>query len=231
VTAPPVTSTQATGPQGAGAQVGGSPPVTGRQLPASGQLLAGMSVPWRYIGAATVLAAGQIWWSAAPLSTARGGGRIALIVAIVTATASLGQVAVEATPAPGYDDSSLTGRLAQSAVDLVRMLPWPEAMTVAVLVLEALHQSRPWHTAVLGAPIVGFLMAVHMAESRADGSVLRRQLPLIGIGLGLSALAAGVTALPSLPTGDISSVVRIITATVGVIAVGMGVPVWLSRRR
>jgi hypothetical protein len=204
--------------------------VTAPHVP-SAQPLAGPTFPWRYIGAATVLAVGQIWWSAAPLPAARWGGRIALIVAIITATASLGQVAVAATPAPGYDDSSLTGRLAERAVGLVMMLPWPEVMTVAVLILEALHRSRPWHTAVLGAAIVGFLMAAHMAESRAAGSVLRRQLPLIGLGLGLSALAVGAAALPSLPTGEVSSVVRIISAVVGVVAVGLGVPVWLSRRR
>ena len=178
-----------------------------------------------------MLAVGQIWWSAAPLSAARWGGRIALIVAIIAATASLGQVAVAATPSPGYDDSTLTGRLAERAVGLVRMLPWPEVMTVAVLILEALHRSRPWHTAVLGATIVGFLMAAHMAESRAASSVLRRQLPLIGLGLGLSALAVGAAALPSLPTGEVSSVARIISAVVGVVALGLGVPVWLSRRR
>jgi hypothetical protein len=230
VTAPHVTSTQANGQQGAGAQVA-SPPVTGQQRQASGRRPAGLPFPSRYVAAATVLAAGQIWWSAAPIPAARVRATIALIVAIITATASLGQMAVAATRARGYDDSSITGRLAERVVSLVRMLPWAEAMTVAVLVLEVLHRSRPWHTAVLGAAIVGFLVAAHLAESRADYSVLRRQLPLLGLGLGLSALAVGVTALPSLPTGGISSVVRIIAATVGVVAVGLGVPVWLSRGR
>jgi hypothetical protein len=57
------------------------------------------------------------------------------------------------------------------------------------------------------------------------------QLPLVGIGLGLSALAVGAAALPGLPTGGVSSVVRIIAATVGVVAAGLAVPVWLSRGR
>ena len=214
MTAPHVTSAQATGPQAAGAQMVARP-----------------RIPWRYVAAAGVLAAAQIWWAATPLPAARVGVMIALIVAIITATGSLAQVAVAATPAPGYDDSSVAWRLAERVVSLVMMLPWAEAMTVAVLVLEVLHRPRPWHTAVLGAAIVGFLLAAHMAESRAESRVLRRQLPLVGIGLGLSALAVGMTALPSLPTGAISSAVRIIAATVAVVAVGLGVPAWLSRGR
>jgi hypothetical protein len=225
-----VTSTQPNSPQRPGAQLA-NPPATSPQSAPSGQRRAGAPFPWRYLTAATLLAAGQIWWSAAPLSATRGTGKIALIAAIITATLSLGQVVVAATPSPADDDSSAVGRIAGRIVGLVRMPAWPELMTVAVLALEVLHRSRPWHTAVLGAALVGFLLAVHMAESRADVGVLRRQLPLVGVGLGLSALAAGAAALPSLPTGGVSSLVRIIAATAGVVAVGLGVPVWLSRGR
>jgi len=203
----------------------------GRQAQASGRQPAGPPFPWRYLAAAALLAAGQVWWAAAPIPRHGTWIRIALIIAILTACCSLGQVAVNIAPSPERDDSSLVGRMAVQLVTLVKMLAWPELMTVAVLALEALHRSRPWHTAVLGAAIIGFLLAVHMAESRADASVLRRQLPLIGLGLGLSALAVGAAALPSLPTGGVSSVVRIVAATASVVAAGLAVPVWLSRRR
>ncbi len=71
------------------------------------------------------------------------------------------------------------------------MLPWAEIMSVAVLVLETLHKSRPWHTAVLAVALTGYLLAVHLAETDAGVSVLRAQLPLLGAGLGLTALAVG----------------------------------------
>lgn len=230
MTAPDVTSTQPNSPQRPGAQLA-TPPPTSPQSQPSGQRRAGAPFPWRYVTAAAVLAAGQIWWSAAPLSAAGGTGRIAFIAAIITATLSLGQVVVAAAPSSADDDGSPLGRIAGRIVGLVRMLAWPELMTVAVLALEVLHRARPWHTGALGAALVGFLLAVHMAESRADVSVLRLQLPLVGVGLGLSALAVGAAALPSLPTGAVSSLARIIAATVGVVAAGVAVPVWLSRQR
>ncbi len=193
--------------------------------------LTGPGYPWRYVAAAAALAAGLVWWSAAPISAARAGARLALILAVITAAGSIGQVAVAASARPADDDRSRTDRIVAWLAAILVMVAWPELMTVAVLVLEALHRSRPWHTAVLGAAIIGFLLAVHLAESRADASVLRRQLPLIGIGLGLSALAVGAAALPSLPTGGVSAAVRVIAATAGVLAAGLAVPVWLSRSR
>ena len=228
--APQLTGSQVTGSQVTGSQVTGSH-VSGSQIPASARQLTGPPFPWRYLAAAALLAAGEVWWAAAPVSGAGAGTRIALIIAIITGTASLGHIAVAAAPSPVRDDNSRLGRIAAQLVALVRMLAWPELMTVAVLTLEALHRSRPWHTAVLGAAIVGFLLAAHLTESRADISVLRRQLPLVGLGLGLSALAVGAAALPSLPTGGVSAVVRIVAATAGVLAAGLAVPVWLSRRR
>ncbi len=201
---------------------------TGR-APGSGQQPDGAPFPWRYLAAAALLAGGQIWWSATPTSQGGAAARIALVLGIVAAAGSLGQLAVAASPEPG--EHFLADRIAARLLGLVRMLAWPEFMTVAVIALEALHRSRPWHTAVLGAAVIGFLLAVHLAESRAGISVLRRQLPLVGIGLGLSALAAGAAALPSLPPGGAAAVVRIIAATAGVAAAGLAVPVWLSRSR
>jgi hypothetical protein len=186
--------------------------------------------PWRYLAGAAVLAAGVIWWSAAPLAGGGEGTRIALVVAIIAAAASIGQLAVTVA-SPVSDDGTVAGRTAGRLVGLVRMLPWAELMLVAVLALEALHRSRPWHTAVLGAALVGYLLAAHLTESQASAGVLRRQLPLIGLGLGLSALAVGVTALPSLPTGAVSSAVRVVAAILAVVAAGLAVPVWLSRSR
>lgn len=197
----------------------------------TGQGLVRARIPGQYIAATAALSAGLIWWSAAPLGGGGRGTRIALVAAIIAAAGSIGQVALAAAGWRDDDSSQLAGRIAARLVGLVRTLPWCEVLTLAVLALEALHPSRPWHTAVLGAALLGYLLAAHLAETSASARVLRRQLPLAGLGLGLSALAVGFTALPGLPTGAVSSAVRVLACTVAVIAAGLAVPVWLSRGR
>ncbi len=204
--------------------------MTAPQAPTVPRQLASAPYPWRYVAATGLLAAGLVGWSAAPVSQAQAGARIAVIIAVISAVGSLGQVAAAAAAnRPDEDEATIADRIAARLIELLQMVAWPEFLMVAVLALEALHRPRPWHTAILGAAIIGFLIAAHMAESRADASVLRRQLPLVGIGLGLSALAVGAATLPSLPTGPVSSAVRIIAAVAGVLAAGLAVPVWVSR--
>ena len=77
-------------------------------------------------------------------------------------------------------------------------------MLVAVLVLGALHPARPWHTGVLGLAVLAYLLALHLAESRAAPGVLRAQRALLAAGAGLLILAVGAAALPGLPTGKAS---------------------------
>src|SRR5215469_2027295 len=161
----------------------------------------GRRVPVRGITAAVLLAAGTIWWSAAPLAGGRAGTRLALIVAIVSGVMSIAQLAVTATMARDTDALTLADQLARRLAELVRTLPWPELMTVSILVLEALHSSRPWHTAVLAVALTGYLLAAHLTESGGGASVLRRQLPLLTAGIGLTAVAVGAVYLPHLPAG------------------------------
>ena len=97
-------------------------------------------------------------------------------------------------------------------------------MGVAVLVLEALHRSPPWHTGVLGAALLGYLFASHLAESRARPAVLRPQVPLIAAGLGLLALAVGAAALPS-GTGSAAEVLALLAAVAAIAVAGLVVPV------
>ena len=111
------------------------------------------------------------------------------------------------------------------------MLPWAELMTVAALVLEVLHRSRPWHTAVLAVALTGYLLAVHLAETDARASTLRAQLPLLSAGLGLTALSIGAAALPGLAVGPVATLIRIGAVVLAAVAAGLAVPVWLGRRR
>jgi hypothetical protein len=187
-------------------------------------------LPAAGMAAAGVLAAGIIFWAAFPLT---GGWRRAVLgIAIAGGVMSLAQLAGNALSARETDDLpafSIGERVARRLVMIVNALPWAELMTVAAAVLEALHRSRPWHTAVLGIALTSYLLAVHLSETRTSARVLRGQVPLLGIGAGLTALSVGAAALPGFPPGTAPAVVRIVVAITAVVAVGLALPVWLSR--
>jgi hypothetical protein len=114
-------------------------------------------------------------------------------------------------------------RLGAAVADLIRIAPSAEGTVVGVLVLEALHRSRPWHTALLGAALLAYLLAVHLAESRARLALLRPQAPLIAAGLGLLALAAGAAALPA-ETGSTASLMAVLAALAAAVVGGLVLP-------
>jgi hypothetical protein len=178
-----------------------------------------------------LLAAGTIWWSAAPLAGGSAGTRLSLITAIVSGVMSIAQLAIAAAVASDSNTFSPTEQAARRVADLIRTLPWPELMTVAALTLEALHASRPWHTAVLAIALTGYLLAVHLTESGAGASVLRTQLPLLAAGVGLAALAVGAAALPPLPAGPVAALIRVAAIVIAVVVAGLVVPAWLGRSR
>jgi hypothetical protein len=181
--------------------------------------------------AAATLGAAVIWWAAVPVSGGGGGTKLTLVVAIAAGAMSLAQLAVAATVTRHPDGLTAADRIAAQATGLVMMLPWAELMTVAVLVLEALHRSRPWHTAVLALALTGYLLAVHLAETDAGASTLRALLPLLSAGLGLTALSVGSAALPGLSAGPVVTLIRIGAVVLAAVAAGLGVPVWLGRRQ
>jgi hypothetical protein len=191
----------------------------------------GKRLPFAGIAAAALLAAGSIWWASAPLAGGGAGTRLSLIVAVVAGVLSIAQLAAAAAAARDTDAYSPTEQAAQRVAELIRTLPWAELMTVATLALEALHASRPWHTALLAIALTGFLFAVHLAETEAGASVLRTQLPLLAAGAGLIALAVGATALPSLPAGPAVALVRVAAIVIAVVVAGLVVPAWLGRSR
>jgi len=187
-------------------------------------------LPGRAIAAVGLLAAGLIAWAAYPLSTGRGGTKPAFAIAIVAAVFSVGQLAMRSARTRPWDGFSPTDRAVSRLSELILMVPWAELLTIAALALEALHPAPPWHTAVLGVALLGYLLAVHLAETRAGASALRAQLPLLGIGIGLTALAVGVAALPGLPAGPTAALIRAAAALVAVVVACLAVPVWLGRR-
>jgi hypothetical protein len=171
-----------------------------------------------------------IVWAALP-GQPGSGARIALICATAAGLASLAQLALVGVPQPSDPVVSAAERLVARLVAGIKTLPWPEALTVAVLVLEVQHPARAWHTGLLGTALAGYLFAVHLVETDAKASVLRPQLPLLAAGLGLLALAVGAAAAPALPAGSTSGVVRVIATAAAVVVGVLVVPVWLRSQR
>jgi hypothetical protein len=181
------------------------------------------------IAAASALATGVILWSAFPLSTGRAGTRPALAVAIVAGVMSIAQLAAAAIRTRDTDGFAVLDQAARWLTELVKTPPWAELLIVAVVVLEVLHASRPWHTAMLGVALTGYVLAVHLTETGAGAGVLRAQLPLLGAGIALTALSVGAAALPHFMAGTADATIRIVVLVVAVVAVGLALPVWLGR--
>jgi hypothetical protein len=174
--------------------------------------------------AAGLLAAACVAWSAMPLAGARG--MATAVLAVASACAALGAIRLALGVAPAEPASLLEPgeRLGRAVADLVRSGPWAEGTVIASLLLEVLHRSRPWHTGLLGAALLAYLFAVHLAESRARLAVLRPQAPLIAAGLGLLVLAVGAASLPA-ETGSTASLIVVLAALAAVTVGGLVVPV------
>jgi hypothetical protein len=148
-----------------------------------------------------------------------------LIVAICCAAIAAVHLAVRAPDeTPPATFAPLIVRGWWRATALLRAIPWAEGTVVAVLALEALHRSRPWHTALLGAALLGYLFGTHLAETGRRAGSLRPQLPLIAAGLGLLALAVGAAALP-VGSGTAAGWLRVLAVAVTVIVGVLIVPV------
>jgi hypothetical protein len=193
-------------------------------LPAAGRMFAAA----RPVLAVTALAAAAVVWAALPMSAARAGAKPTLVAAVVCAVLSLTElVAVLLALRPGT--ARRAGGVYMTPVSSflrhvwagVRVIPWPQGMTVAVLGLEALHRPRPWHTVGLGVVVLTFLLVLHLAENADRPKVLRPQLPLIAAGLGLAAVSAGAALLPAAGSGWLT----VIAAAAAVVVAALALPV------
>jgi hypothetical protein len=171
------------------------------------------------------LAAALTAWAALPLNTGGAGTRVTLIFTVAMAVLGVARQAVSAVPPLANRElATVAERIAEALLDFLRLAQWAEGLIVGALVLEALHPSRPWHTAWLGVALLAYVLAVHLAETRARPSVLRAQLPTLAAGVGLLALAAGAAYLPALPTGAPSAALLTL-AVIAIVVIGaMSVP-------
>jgi hypothetical protein len=177
-----------------------------------------------------LLAALTVAWAALPAAPGPMP-LIVLIIAAVAAASSVGVLAVQGISVRRSIAESVAERLQRYLVLGLRGAPWAEVTTVAALVLEAEHAHQPWHTGVLLIALLSYLTGVHLAETSSALSKLRAQLPPLAVGAGLAVIALGAGTVRGLPAGDFASVVRVIAAAAAVAAVGLAIPVWLSRKR
>jgi len=175
--------------------------------------------------AAVLLGAASVAWAATPLRHS-GLAQTALAVSVVAVTAGALRLAVADIPQP-EDDFMLPGylRLWLDVLVLLRTLAWEETAVVGILWLEVQHPVRAWHTACLGAGLVAYLIATHIAESGADPApVLRRQWKLLTVGACLLAVGAGIALVPAAAPGTGAALLRVLAAIAVVAAAVLVLP-------
>ena len=175
-------------------------------------------------GAAVLLGAGCLVWAALP-AVHRGYAGLALAVAIAGVAAGGLRLALTAVPVP--EESywpSPSVRAWRTFLDVVRQVPWEEGAVIGIAWLEVLHPSRPWHTAVLGAGLIAYLLITHLAESDGPLATLRPQARVLGFGAVLLALGAGAGMLPAAGPGAGSALLRLVAAAALIAAAGLVLP-------
>ena len=175
--------------------------------------------------AAMLLGGACVAWTATPL-VHKGLAQLALIVAIVAVVAGALRLALADVPMP-EDQYFLTGYLQAwiTFLGLLRTVAWEETAAVAILWLEIQHPVRAWHTAALGAGLLAYLLATHIAESGAEAlPLLRRHAKLLVVGACLLALAAGFAMIPASAPGAGSAILRVIAAAAVIAATALVLP-------
>jgi hypothetical protein len=174
--------------------------------------------------AACLLGAGCVAWAAEP-PVPKGWADFALFLAICFVAAGALRLALAGIPVPA--DSfllALPERMILAFLEALRAAPWEEGALIAVVWLEVQHPARPWHTAVLGAALVAYLLAVHLAESGASPRSLRPQLRVLAVGAALLALGAAAGMLPASGPGAGSALLRLVAAGALIAAAALVLP-------
>jgi len=174
--------------------------------------------------AAVLLGTGSVIWAALP-PVHRGYAGFALTVAIAGVAGGGLRLALTAVPVPEESYLLSAGLRAWRAfLAAVRLVPWEEGALIAIVWLEVLHPARPWHTAVLGAALVAYLLATHLAESDATLGTLRPQVRVLALGAGLLALGAGAGMLPAAGPGAGAALLRLVAAVALIAAAALVLP-------
>lgn len=157
------------------------------------------------------LGAGCVVWAAAP-PVHTGYSNLALLLACLGVVGGALRLALAAVPVPADAYMTAATHYWIRFLKILRLVSWEEGALAAVLWLEVLHPSRPWHTAVLGAALIAYLLATHLVESGASPRALRPQARMLAVGAGLLALGAGAGMVPAAGPGAGSTLLRLVAA-------------------
>jgi hypothetical protein len=174
--------------------------------------------------AAVLLGAGCVAWVAAPLPPT-GLGHLALVLASCGVAGGALRLILAGVPVP---ESSYLLRAPLRAwgwfLRTLRQVPWEEGAVIAIVWLEVLHSTRPWHTAVLGVALIAYLLATHLAESGAPPGTLRPQVRVLGVGAAVLAAGAGAGMLPVTGPGAGSALLRLVAGVALIAAAALVLP-------
>jgi hypothetical protein len=183
----------------------------------------------RYLAVA-LLSIGTALWAGLPLHRAGPLGNPGFFLALGCAGFGVLRLLGEAVlpNLPSRSEQPYLPVMSRAWINGVTALvtvPWPQLLIVLAIGLEALHPRRPWHTAVLAAVLIGYLITLQLTESNSRLAVFRPQLPLIIAGLGLAAISIGAAALPSGAGGTGSGWLAVLAAVAAVIAAALALPI------
>jgi hypothetical protein len=178
----------------------------------------------RYIIAVALLGAICVIWAAVPLGGTGTPGVLLLVVAAICICAGLLRLVRKDTDKhERYVFPGVLGGLANSANDVLLRTGWETGAAVSVVVLEALHPSRPWHTGLLAIAVVCYLLAVHQAESAIPATVFRGQGRVLLASMTLVVVATAVAMIPASSTQ--SGWLEILAALAAMTAGGLALPI------
>jgi hypothetical protein len=177
-----------------------------------------------------LLAAGLVTWAALPLTGVSGLAKPLLVIAAVTAFLAVTRTALVAfgrSPHPAPDSFAAYDWPGSQAWLWLRglpgVLPWDQILILAILILEALHRARPWHTALLAVVLTIYLLLVHQAEATAKPSALRPQLPLLAAAVVLIVISATAASIPP-PAGAAADWLIALSAIAAVLIAALALP-------
>jgi hypothetical protein len=178
----------------------------------------------RYIIAVALLGATCVIWAAVPLGGTGAPGVLLLVIAAVCVCAGLLRIVRKDTDEhERYVFPGVLGGLASSANDVLLRTGWETGAAVSVVVLEALHPSRPWHTGLLAIAVACYLLAVHQAESVLPATVFRGQARVLVASVGLVVVATAVASIPA--SAAQSGWLEILAALAAMTAGGLALPI------
>ena len=171
-----------------------------------------------------LLGAGCVVWAAAP-PLHRAYPDLALFLASLGVAAGLLRLALAAIAVPEHSyELTAAMNFWLRFLKILRLVPWEEGALIAVLWLEVLHPARPWHTAMLGAALIAYLLATHLAESGASPGALRPQIRVLAVGTVLLALGAAAAMVPGVGPGAGSALLRLAAAAALIAAAVLVLP-------